>query len=607
MISGTDLLQALPLAVYTTDPEGRITFYNEAAAEFWGHRPALGVDLWCGSWRLFWPDGSPMPHDECPMATALRDGVELRDVEAIAERPDGTRIPFVPYPTLLRDSSGRVTGAINLLVDISDRKHGEMESARLAAIVTSSDDAIVSKTLQGYVTTWNAGATRIFGYEPEEMIGEHITKIIPTELRSEEEMIIGKIQRGEPVEHYETVRVGKGGRRIDISLTVSPLRDRSGRIIGASKVARDISMRKRSDRLQRLLFDELNHRVKNTLAMVQAIASQSLHMASSPSDFVTGFSGRVQALARAHDLLVRGDMRSAGVHDIVREQVALGSGNRVAVAGPRLELDPKTAVQLGLVLHELATNARKYGALSVPDGRLSISWGIQASHDRELFLEWIETGVPNVRVPTRRGFGTTLIERTLEAHGGQAVIRYRPEGVACDIRLPLPDQDSLARAVHADGNWEEGAVKPASGDTHDLGGKRILLVEDEPLIAMEIESVLTSLGCVIAGSAGTIEKARQLIAETQFDAALLDANLAGRPVHELAAALTQKGVPFAFATGYGREGVPAGFQHAPLLSKPFGPDQLAAVLKNMLAPGRSTPDVIPIGQRRGRGSAPGAG
>src|SRR5690606_11405316 len=115
MFAGTELLEALPVAVYMTDPEGRITFYNEAAAALWGYRPALGSDLWCGSWRLYWPDGMRMPHEECPMAIALREGRELRGMEAIAERPDGTRVPFLPYPTLLRDSAGRVVGAINLL------------------------------------------------------------------------------------------------------------------------------------------------------------------------------------------------------------------------------------------------------------------------------------------------------------------------------------------------------------------------------------------------------------------------------------------------------------------------------------------------------------
>src|ERR1700731_4019571 len=175
MITGTELLEALPVAVYTTDAEGRITFYNRAAAELWGHHPELGSSQWCGSWKIYWPDGRPLPHDECPMAVTLKTGRPVRGAEAIAERPDGTRVHFLPFPTRLRDAAGRLTGGINLLVDITDRRRAELESALLAAIVTSSDDAIVSKTLKGEVTSWNDSAANIFGYDAGEMIGQSIT------------------------------------------------------------------------------------------------------------------------------------------------------------------------------------------------------------------------------------------------------------------------------------------------------------------------------------------------------------------------------------------------------------------------------------------------
>src|SRR5690606_37347929 len=147
MIDGSALLQALPVAVYTTDAEGRITFFNEAAAEFWGHRPELGESFWCGSFKLFHPDGRPMAHEDCPMAVCLREGVAVRGAEAVAERPDGTRVPFAPYPTPLHDADGRIIGAINMLVDITDRGDRQIEAARMAAIVSGSDDAIISKKL----------------------------------------------------------------------------------------------------------------------------------------------------------------------------------------------------------------------------------------------------------------------------------------------------------------------------------------------------------------------------------------------------------------------------------------------------------------------------
>src|ERR1700738_5272937 len=146
---GTELLDALPVAVYMTDAEGHITYYNEAAVELWGDRRQLGSSQWCGSWRIYWPTGRPLPHDESPMAVTLKPGQPVRGVEAIAERPDGTRVNFLPYPTPLRDASGRLTGAINLLMDLTERHANEAQAARLAAIVATSDDAIVSKTLEG--------------------------------------------------------------------------------------------------------------------------------------------------------------------------------------------------------------------------------------------------------------------------------------------------------------------------------------------------------------------------------------------------------------------------------------------------------------------------
>ncbi len=173
--SSTELLQALPAAVYTTDATGRITFFNEAAAELWGCRPELGKSEFCGSWKLYWPDGTPLPHDECPMALALREKRPVRGMEAIAERPDGTRVPFIPYPTPLFDAAGTLIGAVNALVDITERHEAEKKirdsEARyrgIAAIVESSDDAILSKNLDGIIASWNSGAERLFGYTADE-------------------------------------------------------------------------------------------------------------------------------------------------------------------------------------------------------------------------------------------------------------------------------------------------------------------------------------------------------------------------------------------------------------------------------------------------------
>ena len=190
------LIQALPAAIYTTDALGRITFFNEAAAELWGCRPEIGKSEFCGSWKLYWPDGRPLPHGECPMAVALKEQRVVRGMEAVAERPDGTRVHFVPYPTPLYDDSGTLIGAVNMLIDISDRKRADADAQRLASIVESSDDAIISKDLDGIITSWNRGAERLFGYTAEEVIGKPVTILIPEDRLNEEPEILERIAPG---------------------------------------------------------------------------------------------------------------------------------------------------------------------------------------------------------------------------------------------------------------------------------------------------------------------------------------------------------------------------------------------------------------------------
>ena len=577
-----DLLEALPLAIYITDAEGRITYYNTAAADLWGHRPELG-SRWCGSWRLYWPDGRPLPHDQCPMAITLKEGRPIRDVEAVAERPDGTRVSFLPFPTPLRDKAGRLAGAINLLMDVTERNRAHVESARLAAIVSSSDDAIISKTLTGVITSWNAGATQIFGYQPEEMIGQHITKIIPPELLGEETQILAKLRKGERIDHFETVRVGKDGRSVDISLTVSPIRDAAGSVVGVSKVARDISERRRAENAKRLLMEELNHRVRNTLAVVQSIANQTLARSAQPSAFVSGFTARIQALARTHTLLMESNWQGAEISELVHDQLYLDGGDeRIAISGPALRLPPQAALHLALVLHELATNARKYGSLSVPQGSLEVDWTVRVGDGRHLVMKWKESGGPRVRAPVERGFGTSLIERSLQADGGSSSVNYGADGIACEFIVPLAES---VEAYNIPPKSAPAVRSSGSAAKASLRGKRILVIEDEPIVAMDLAATLEDLGFNVVGQVGTLKGAMDAIERTPMDGAVLDANLGGEPVDDLAAALVRLNVPFAFITGYGREGLPSAFRGVKVIPKPFGPEQLQQALGSLFHPG----------------------
>jgi PAS domain S-box-containing protein len=307
---------------------------------------------------------------------------------------------------------------------------------RIAAIVECSDDAIISKDLNGIITSWNNGAERIFGYTADEVIGQPITILIPPDRHNEEPTILERIRRGERVDHYETVRMRKHGSRIDISLTVSPLRNAEGKIIGASKIARDITEQKRNEAQITILAREAEHRAKNVLATVQATVH--LTQSDTPEGLKQAIEGRIQALANVHRLFVESRWTGAELHSVVKEELAAycqEGETRAQIDGPNLLLEPDAAQTIAVTLHELATNAAKYGALSVPGGRVQVEWSRAA--DGRLFLRWTETGGPAVKPPTRRGFGTRVMESMIRGQlkGGMS-FDWRREGLVCEITLP---------------------------------------------------------------------------------------------------------------------------------------------------------------------------
>ena len=434
------VLDVLPTAVYITNASGQITYYNEAAAALWGHRPEIGNSEWCGSWKLYWPDGRPLPHDQCPMAMALRQRQPIRGVEAVAERPDGTRVPFLPCPTPLYDASGMLIGAVNMLLDLSDRKRAEEYERRLAAIVEWSDDAIVSMDLDGIVTTWNWGAELLFGCTADDIVGKPNTLLIPQDRRDEDSAILERIRRGEHIDHYETVRRRKDGSLIEVSLTVSPVKNAEGRIVGASKIARDITEEKRARERQRVLFDEMKHRVRNTLATAQAIATQTFR--SSAAAERDAFRARLRALGNAHNLLTLETWNRARLRDVVTETVEpFCQDHRECffLDGPDdVWLNANKAILVTLALHELATNAAKYGALSTGTGRVTVAWHRQPDAEaRRVKLSWRERGGPPVTPPQRKGFGLRLIGRLFEGEQGGAILDFDPQGLTCTLDIAL--------------------------------------------------------------------------------------------------------------------------------------------------------------------------
>jgi PAS domain S-box-containing protein len=243
-----ETLDALPVAVYTIDGEGRLTHYNPAAVEFSGEEPELGSDRWCANWKFFREDGSVLPREQCPMHLALRGG-EIEDgTEITAERTDGARRSFKLYPRPIRDGAGGVAGCVNMLVDVTGQKRAQEINSLLAAIVDSSSDAIISKTLGGVITSWNRSAERLFGYSAAEAIGQNMMMLVPPERHREEIGILERIGRGERVNHFETVRRRKNGTFVEVSISVSPIKDSAGHVVGASNVSRDITDRRHAEK-----------------------------------------------------------------------------------------------------------------------------------------------------------------------------------------------------------------------------------------------------------------------------------------------------------------------------------------------------------------------
>ena len=311
----------------------------------------------------------------------------------------------------------------------------------LAAIVESSDDAIVSKTLEGIVTSWNPAAEKLFGYTAEEMIGRPISILAAPDRENEMPAILESLRRGETIDHYETVRRRKDGSLVDISLTVSPIRDETGRILGASKIARDITVRKRLEERQRILTAELSHRVKNLLAVVQVLAERSASKATSAAECIEAFRSRLQALNAAHTTLIAGNWNWVSLASLSQTALGpyLGVGDRIRLDVRDLRLNPDFALTLALWLNELATNAAKYGALASPTGHITLTARVEAGENGDEFrLIWQEDGGPAVDTPAVTGFGTSMLSQAIEyQHEGSVELDWRKEGLICRMTLPL--------------------------------------------------------------------------------------------------------------------------------------------------------------------------
>lgn len=526
-------LDTLPTGAYTCDASGLITYYNQRAVDLWGRRPKLNdpTDRFCGSFKLFTLEGEPVPHDQCWMGLALRDGKEYIAQEIVIERPDGNRWTALAHASPFHDENGTVVGAVNVLVDISDRRRAELARAQLAAIVDSSDDAIISKNLNGVVQSWNMAAQRLFGYTAEQAVGRHISFLIPPDRAAEEELILTRLRAGERVKHFDTVRLRSDGRPIHVSLTISPIRDDAGRIVGASKIARDITDRKEAeDRIYGLMTqlkeadqrkDEflamLAHELRSPLAPLRNLL-EIMKLGGGSSDVIEQMrptlERQLKQMVRLVDDLLDMSRITRNKLELRKERIELAPviQQGVEVCRPLAEnarheltitLPPEPiflsadSARLSQVVSNLLNNACKY---TPPGGRIKLSVercgsdvvisvkdngiGIPPDKLASVFEMFTQVSESSEMSQGGLGIGLTLVKQLVDMHGGTIEARSAGPGQGSDfeVRLPIlierPQPQTPRRAA-----------LPAQSTPH-----RILIVDDNRDAARSLSMLLKLTG-----------------------------------------------------------------------------------------------------------------
>lgn len=455
ILRGSDgVLDLLPIATFITDARGTILQYNRRAVEIWGRAPKPGQthEEFNESTRYRALDGKPI--ERSLLAEVLATGQVVRDAERIVEQPDGTTVMVSVNIDPLRNTKGELVGAVNCFFDITERKrldnaleqsrfHALEQEQRLAATYEHVAIGISEVAPDGQFLRVNEAICAITGYSRDELLAGRLFRYThpddsDIDRAAFAEQVAGKL------EFYSVEKrfVRKDGRIVWVAVRSSPVRSADGKLLYVVRVVQDITERKAAEERQKLLIDELNHRVKNTLATVQSLAAQTARGAPTPEAFRERFEGRLIALSKAHNQLTEHHWASADLRGLLSASFAPYIGTvpeRVVLRGGNVMLRPRAVLTLAMSVHELATNAAKYGALSTPGGLIEIAWRPVEEAGRQLLrIDWVEQGGPPVAEPRQRGFGSKLIEGSIAAElGGTAKMIFAPKGLRCEIAIPL--------------------------------------------------------------------------------------------------------------------------------------------------------------------------
>jgi PAS domain S-box-containing protein len=453
--ASSEILELLPIATCICDANGRIVQYNRRAVELWGRVPLPGQthDQFTAQCRFYGTEGEELPRSK--LAEVLRTGKAVRDEEVLVRNEGGQQIAVLVSVDPLYNPQGRLVGAIICFQDVTESKRMvealdrsrqdlRQQQDRWNATYEHAAIGIVEVDAEGRFLRVNEAICSITGVSRERLLGSRLyARTHPGDRDVDEDLYRRQVSGDIGFYSLEKRFMREDGRVLWIAVRSSTVRAPDGSFLYGVRVVQDITDRKEAEERQKLLLDELNHRVKNTLATVQSLATQTARGTDSPAAFREAFEGRLIALSQAHDQLTRRHWRSADLRDIVTSATSpyfTQSSDRIAIEGEAIMLTPRIALTLALAMHELSTNAAKYGALSVSPGRVEIRWRIarQPGQPQRLAIEWREFEGPPVSTPERRGFGSRFIESSVATElQGKARLDFDPAGLRCTMEIPI--------------------------------------------------------------------------------------------------------------------------------------------------------------------------
>lgn len=576
----------LPVGVAIADCEGRVLVCNDRMRRYLptGRVPALDPEN-AGRWRGWQADGFPIAPSDYAAMRALRGETVDPGMELLFTDDDGreswTRVAAAP----LHDAEGRINGALSIVMDIDELKRASQQlranEERFRQFSAAASDVLWIRDAQTLCAEFLSPAfDAIYGLPCEEAMGDPrnwAIRVVPDD-REAALARLREVAEGAALVHEFRIQRPDNGEFRWIRDTAFPLFGPDGRVRRVAGISNDVTETKRWLEHQGVLVAELQHRVRNIMAMIVSIVARTRKSARDVHDYEALVSGRLMSLARTQALLTRAENVGVCIRALINEELRAQahSPKQFSLEGPDLMVPPKAAEVLSLALHELTTNALKYGALAQPDGHVAVTWSLDGDEPPWLHITWVERRAPPAdwAPPSRRGFGTALVEERVPYElGGRGRLSIGPDGVQATIEFPLRRRDSILETDAPIKPGIAGGMTDMAGEPR-LDGQRVLVVDDDFYLAHDAAAALRSAGARVLGPCGTVAEALRAMEAERPTVAVVDINLGCGPSYELMEALQSAGVPFVLVTGYDAAVVPAGLSHAPRLQKPVTPRQV---------------------------------